>query len=85
MCFLFVFQTDSGENDCYTVNQKPCVFPFRFNGESYHRCTLDQADEPGAAWCSTLVDENGNHVSGGGHYGNCGPNCPLPGRTILSH
>ena len=82
-----MFQTDldPGQEDCYTENKKSCVFPFRYNGISYHRCTLEQADEQGVAWCSTLVDENGNHVSGGGHYGNCGPNCPLPGRTILSH
>ena len=39
------------------------------------------ADEENKAWCSTLVDEEGNHVSGGGHYGDCGPKCPFPGKV----
>ena len=56
------------------------MFPFRYNGVSYNTCTLDAADE-NKPWCSTLVDDNNNHVSGGGHYGDCGPKCPLPGRS----
>ena len=67
--------------ECYTVSgpgaNKPCIFPFRFNGVSYNTCTLDSAEE-NKPWCSTLVDENNNHVPGGGHYGDCGPKCPLP-------
>merc|ERR1712241_1157547 len=57
---------------------KPCIFPFRYNGVSYNTCTLVSADE-NKPWCSTLVDENNNHVPGGGHYGECGPKCPLCG------
>ena len=34
--------------------------------------------EDNKAWCSILVDSDGDHVSGGGHYGDCGPKCPLP-------
>ena len=72
-------------NICHTVGNKPCQFPFRYNGVSYSTCTLDAADDPSVPWCSTLVDDNGNHVSGGGHYGDCGPKCPFPGRsTFLS-
>ena len=51
------------------------MFPFRYNGVSYNTCTLHQADN-NKPWCSTLVDENKNHVPGGGHYGDCGPKCP---------
>ena len=57
------------------------MFPFRYNGVSYNTCTLQQADD-NKPWCSTLVDDNNNHVSGGGHYGDCGPKCPLPDPTL---
>ena len=75
----------ASQDECYTVSgpgaNKPCIFPFRYNGVSYNTCTLDSADEENKPWCSTLVDENNNHVPGGGHYGDCGPKCPLPGRS----
>ena len=60
----------------------PCVFPFRYNGVSYSQCTLVEAED-NKPWCSTLVDSNGDHVSGGGHYGDCSPKCPLPGTQTL--
>ncbi len=56
------------------------MFPFRYNGASYNTCTLQQADD-NKPWCSTLVDDNNNHVTGGGHYGDCGPKCPMPDTT----
>ena len=59
------------------------MFPFRYNGTSYNTCTLDSAEE-NERWCSTLVDDNNNHVPGGGHYGDCGPKCPLPGKSTLA-
>ena len=58
-----------------------CKFPFRFNGVEYNNCTLVEASTSNKPWCSTLVDDNNNHVSGGGHYGDCGPKCPLPDPT----
>ena len=74
----------ANQDECYTVSgpgaNKPCIFPFRYNGVSYNTCTLDAADE-NKPWCSTLVDDNNNHVPGGGHYGDCGPKCPLPGKS----
>ena len=75
------FETAPTHDDCYTVSgpgaNKPCVFPFRYNSVTYNTCTLASADED-KPWCSTLVDDNNNHVSGGGHYGDCGPKCPMP-------
>ena len=56
------------------------MFPFRFDNVSYNTCTLKQADD-NKPWCSTLVDDNNNHVPGGGHYGDCGPKCPMPDTT----
>ena len=34
-------------------------------------------------WCSTLTDEIGKHVNGQGKWGNCGPDCPLPGKHFM--
>lgn len=58
---------------------KPCVFPFTwtYNDETYDGCAFSpEVDQ--YPWCSTLVDEQGNHVSGKGEWGKCDPhNCPL--------
>ena len=35
--------------------------------------TIDSDPKP---WCSTLVDSDGAHVGGGGHYQHCGDDCP---------
>ena len=80
--FLWYFAGPSN-GVCHTVGNKPCQFPFRYNGVSYSSCTLEDADDETKPWCSTLVDNDGNHVSGGGHYGDCGPKCPLSGRSTL--
>ena len=42
-----------------------CVFPFIFVGESKNKCIWDGD----GAWCSTLVDANGEHVGGQGKWG----------------
>jgi hypothetical protein len=44
---------------------------------------LDRAAEEGMPWCSTLTDEIGKHVNGQGKWGNCGPDCPLPGKQFM--
>ena len=54
----------------------PCVFPFEFKGIDHNQCIWDGDSENGA-WCSTKVDKKGKHVSGGGHWGNCAPECPF--------
>jgi hypothetical protein len=51
---------------------KACIFPFTwgYNGVTYDGCAF----EPGMdqfPWCSTLVDTDGNHVSGAGEWGKC--------------
>ncbi len=66
--------TDSGASA-----NKPCIFPFKFNGATHFECTWDQAHlTEHKAWCSTLVDATGHHVGGQGKWGNCGPGCPIP-------
>ena len=60
---------------------KQCEFPFKFLGETYHGC-IDFLDikngrkVPGKPWCSTKVSgSDRQHVSGGGHYGDCDSAC----------
>ena len=71
-----MFVTNPNVLDCYTNggpdSNKPCVFPFIYNGIEYTACTTVEND--GIAWCSTEVDVlNGNYVEG--KWGNCGPGC----------
>ena len=54
-----------------------CIFPFFYNGKNQTTCTWDSSNlTNNKSWCSTLVDESGNHV--GGKWGDCGPECPIP-------
>ena len=52
---------DNGYNTC-----ERCIFPFRFGGKTYFKCTTSISAYP---WCSTKVDENFNHVTG--NWGLC--------------
>ena len=49
----------------------PCIFPFKLDGVAYHTCKLDEKD--GSRWCSTKIDESGQHLQG--NWGNCGSDC----------
>ena len=54
---------------------KPCIFPFIFNNETHYGCIWDLNDS--YAWCSTKVDDQGNHIWG--NWGKCdGSKCPIP-------
>ena len=55
---------------------KSCQFPFKYDGITYNQCTTDGNEENETlAWCSTKVDNSGNHVAGQGKYGFCEPKC----------
>ena len=55
---------------------KECVFPFTFNNFTYNGCPTDPTDETKTKrWCSTNVDETGNHVAGGDNWGYCTKGC----------
>ena len=79
------FQTGL-KKECFTESRPnsrdpnlPCIFPFRYKGVSYNTCTLaGNTPSETKPWCSTFIDDDGDHVSGEGHWGNCGPDCPLP-------
>ena len=54
-----------------------CVFPFIFKGTTYISCTEweKKGKNKGKKWCSTKVDSDGIHISGGGNHGFCGSPC----------
>ena len=53
-----------------------CIFPFEFNGITYHQCTTAGNEEGDITpWCSTSVDDYGVHIGEGENWGNCGPDC----------
>ena len=56
-----------------------CVFPFTFYDVEYTGCTTIGGPRP---WCSTRVNENGVHV--GGHWENCGSECPTGPKPTMS-
>lgn len=64
---------------CSVIEKKssksqPCIFPFKYYGSTYDACT-DVNDPDNKLWCSTKVDQDGNHDQSGGHWGHCGQDC----------
>ena len=55
-----------------------CIFPFTFLGVTHDACTSKNSAS-GNLWCSTKVNNDGVHISGGGHYGDCSSECPVEG------
>ena len=53
---------------------KPCIFPFKIGKTKYLECT-NEKDPDGLFWCSTKVDENGNHVGAADQWGYCDESC----------
>ena len=60
---------------CRTKDGKKCKFPFKYEGETYTGCPVDPY-EASETWCSTKVDQDGNHVEVGQNYGFCIEDCP---------
>merc|ERR1719333_199505 len=72
--------TGSGSGASCLTNDGPaagsaCAFPFNFMGVTHFGCTTIDGDT--TPWCSTLTDENNDHVSGVGAWGYCDASCPL--------
>ena len=63
-----------------------CVFPFIHGGVRYNGCTLASADD-GRPWCSTRVDNRGNHINGGGNWGHCPFGCvnDFRGQSVINN
>ena len=69
---VIYFSPFSGQLTCGN-----CIFPFTFDGVTHIGCTTIPEDPK--PWCSTLVDADGVHVGGGGHWEYCESECPLSG------
>ena len=48
-----------------TTDGKKCVFPFKYNGKTYNKCTT--VDNGNTEWCATEVKTDGNYKD----WGNC--------------
>ena len=59
---------------CKTEDGRDCVLPFSFRGKTFTSCTREH-DPDDQAWCSTKVDNNGDHVENAGQWGHCSPEC----------
>ncbi len=49
-----------------------CVFPFTLRNKTFDACTIE-TDPEGKYWCSTKLDEDGNHQRG--EWGYCDLDC----------
>jgi hypothetical protein len=56
---------------------KKCIFPFGLKDYNLHNGCIAEKDPDyiGKFWCSTKVDSQDKHISGGGYWGHCGQNC----------
>ena len=72
-------------DDCYTLGGASvgveCVFPFIFDNKRYHSCIYHSSTD-GKPWCSTKVDDNGEHISKQGFWGHCSSSCQIQSRGI---
>ena len=69
---------------CNTVSgpdpNKPCQFPFTYQGESHLECTLQNDIN---FWCATETTDSGNTTL---KYGYCEMNCPREnGKESIRH
>ena len=62
--------------ECKISLTETCIFPFKFAGRTYDKCTTAGfGEEARPAWCSLQVDEAGVHVEGS--EGLCPAECPV--------
>jgi hypothetical protein len=58
--------------ECITTEDQMCHFPFKYAGRVYDTC-ITLGNNEGEPWCSTLVDQDNNHISGSEQI--CRPSC----------
>lgn len=55
---------------------RTCVFPFEFNNVIYNNCTREGSEPPDCIpWCSTSVNEKGQHIGELENWRNCTTLC----------
>ena len=68
---------------CMTTDGVRCQFPFKYIGITHDACTIHASAGATQPWCSTKVDEDGNHVLEHDeegydvHFGYCNQDCAL--------
>merc|ERR1711971_144390 len=77
-------ETDTSlQSSCITIGgptpNKPCIFPFRFNGVTHNSCTSVNINQP---WCSTATLSDGSHITG--QYGLCPSTCSSSGGRLTA-
>ena len=79
--FLSIWSLTTRKKLCKTTNETnaakqnvACHFPFILFGKVYEKCTTAK-DPDGKFWCSTEVDESGQHVRK--KWGYCSNKCDL--------
>jgi len=70
---LLIILIFSVVTECKTVTDNTCVFPFKFKGKTYNKCTKDESVN-GMPWCATRVDRSGNVLNG--KWEDCEEGCP---------
>ena len=60
--------------------QKNCIFPFKYEGKTYNKCTKDNS-ENGKSWCAFKVNRAGVAVNG--KWADCNEGCPGLGKFGL--
>ena len=55
------------ELNCQTINRVDCVFPFKYKGISYDKCTAAESDS--GPWCANRIDKDGAVIIG--QWGDC--------------
>jgi len=67
-------------SSCTTVGGpgegSPCQFPFIYKGVTRNGC-ITEADPDNRLWCSTGVDEDGQHIVNGQNWAHCSDSCPV--------
>jgi len=66
---------------CKLESGQHCIFPFRHKNITYAGCTEDH-DPDGRLWCSTEVDDEGNHLAGKKAWIHCPISCPKASNRI---
>ena len=54
------------------MENKPCIFPFKYKGKFYASCTKADTTN-GKAWCATEVDDSGTVIDQ--KWGDCNDDC----------
>ena len=78
MFTLLLINVASVTQQCKTFGgpdpSQKCIFPFKWDEKTYYGCPIDPNDSS-KTWCSTKVDQEGNHIVGQKKYGFCNEAC----------